>query len=82
MILRAAKLCGMIEDTSETGVRKTLAAFSDYVKASEWAKIALAFCYNEEILDKSVIEVKPKTEITRAEVAQMVYNMLGKAKLL
>jgi len=82
MILRAAKLCGMKEDTSETGVRNALAEFSDYVEASDWAMTALAFCYNEEILDKSVIEVKPKTEITRAEVAQILYNMLGRAKLL
>ena len=82
MVLRAAKLCGMKEDTSETGVRNTLAEFSDYVNASEWAMSALAFCYNEEILDRSVIEVKPKTEVTRAEVAQMLYNMLGRAKLL
>ncbi len=82
MILRAAKLCGMDADTSETGVRNTLAEFSDYVEASEWAMTALAFCYSEEILDKSVIEVKPKTEVTRAEVAQILYNMLVRAKLL
>lgn len=82
MILRAAKLCGMKEDTSETGVRNTLAEFSDYVEASDWAMTALAFCYNEEILDKSVIEVKPKTEVTRAEIAQILYNMLGRAKLI
>lgn len=82
MVLRAAKLCGMNEDTSETGVRNTLAEFSDYVQASDWAMTAFAFCYNEEILDKSAIEIKPKTKTTRAEVAQMVYNMLGKAKLI
>ncbi|MBO4940906.1 MAG: S-layer homology domain-containing protein [Clostridia bacterium] len=82
MILRAAKLCGMKADTSDTGMRNTLAEFSDYVEASEWAMAALAFCYNEEILDKSVIEINPKTEVTRAEVAQILYNMLGRAKLL
>ncbi len=82
MTLRAAKLCGMDADASESGVRNTLAEFSDYVEASEWAMTALAFCYNEEILDKSVIEIKPKTEVTRAEVAQILYNMLGRSKLL
>ncbi len=82
MILRAAKLCGMKEDTSETGIRNTLAEFSDYIQTSEWAMAALAFCYNEEIIDKSALEVKPKEEITRADVAQMLYNMLGRAKLL
>ncbi len=82
MILRAAKLCGMKEDTSEAGIRNTLAEFSDYVEASDWAMTALAFCYNEEILDKSVIEIEPKTEVTRAEIAQILYNMLGRAKLI
>ena len=82
MILRAAKLCGMKEDTSETEVRNTLAEFSDYVEASDWAMTALAFCYNEEILDKSAIEAKPKTEVTRAEIAQILYNMLVRAKLI
>ncbi len=82
MVLRAAKLCGMRVDLGETEVRNSLAEFSDYIKASDWAMTGLAFCYNEAILDKSVIEVKPNAKITRAEVAQMLYNMLDRAKLI
>lgn len=82
MVLRAAKLCGMRGELGEAEVRNSLAEFSDYIKASDWAMTGLAFCYNEEILDKSVVEVKPNAKITRAEVAQMLYNMLGRAKLI
>ncbi len=82
MILRAAMLCGMNADDNEVSIRNTLAEFSDYVKASDWAKTALAFCFNEAILDKSVIEINPKEAVTRAEVAQSVYNMLIGASLL
>ena len=82
MLLRAAKLCGAEEETNEDGVRNTLAEFSDYVQASSWAKTALAYCYSNEILDNTVIEIEPKTQVTRAEVAQTLYNMLGKVALL
>ena len=82
MILRTAKLCGINTILDESGIRNSLAEFTDYKKISEWSVVAMAFCFNEEILDRSVIEIKPQEEITRAEVAQMLYNMLYKAKLL
>ena len=82
MVVRVAKLCGMNTELNETAIRNSLAEFSDYKKSSDWAMSALAFCYKEEVLDKSVINIEPQAEITRAEIAQMLFNMLGKAKLL
>ncbi len=82
MLLRAAKLCGKDEEANEDSVRNTLAQFSDYIQASGWAKTALAFCYSNEIFDSTVIEIEPKTQTTRAEVAQALYNMLGRVKLI
>ena len=38
--------------------------------------------YYEKLLDGSVMSIEPKTKITRAEMAQLLYNMLGKAKLI
>ncbi len=63
-------------------MRDILAGFTDYVKVSDWAADTLAFCYGSGILDDSEIEIAPKTPITRAQVAQMLFNMLGKAELL
>lgn len=82
MVSRAAKLCGMEMITNEDGIRNTLAQFPDYITSSDWAMASLAFCYNESIFDKDETEVKPTAKVTRAEVAQMLYNMLEKAKLI
>ena len=82
MTARAAKLCGMMTDYSVESTRNTLAEFPDYITVSDWAMSSMAFCYYEELLDGSVINIEPKTKITRAEMAQILYNMLGKAKLI
>lgn len=82
MVTRAAKLCGMDTEMDNLATRDVLAQFFDYVKASSWAQSSLAFCYNEKILNDSVMDVKPKEAVTRAEIASMLYNMLSKANLL
>ena len=82
MVARAAKLCGMNTDMGEDGARNTLAEFPDYITVSDWAMQSVAFGYYEELLDKAVINIEPKAKITRAEMAQIIYNTLGKAKLI
>jgi len=82
MVTRAAKLCGMDTEMDTLAVRDSLAQFFDYVKASSWAQSSLAFCYNEKILDDSVMDIEPKESVTRAEIASMLYNMLLSANLL
>jgi S-layer homology domain. len=82
MLTRAATLCGMDADMDPVQSRDVLAGFTDYMKASEWAKSSLAFCYRENILPNEEIEILPKSAIKRAEIAQMLFNMLGRAKLL
>lgn len=82
MVARAAKLCGMNTEIESDSVRDVLAQFTDYVKTAEWARPSLAFCYQENILDQSELEIKPITNILRSEVAQMLFNMLGLANLL
>ena len=82
MTARAAKLCGMKTDIGEDGARNTLAQFPDYITVSDWAMSSMAFCCYEELLDNGDINIEPKTKITRAEIAQILYNMLGKAKLI
>ncbi len=82
MVTRAASLCGMNTEMDTLTVRDSLAQFCDYVKASDWSQSALAFCYNEKIMDRSVMDIKPKEAVTRAEIASMLYNMLISANLL
>lgn len=82
MVSRAAALCGMDTAMSKAAVRDTLAQFGDYKSVSDWAASALAFCYDENILDQSDLNIQPKNNILRGEIAQMLYNMLNSAKLL
>ncbi|MBE7022144.1 MAG: hypothetical protein E7414_02870 [Ruminococcaceae bacterium] len=82
MVARAASLCGMDTEMDTFAVRDSLAQFFDYVLSSDWSQSSLAFCYNEKIMDSSVMDIKPKEAVTRAEIASMLYNMLFSAKLL
>ncbi len=82
MVARAAKLCGMDTELENYEILNVLAQFGDYVTIDEWAREGMAFCYGEDILDQSDLETEPKRAILRCEIAQMLYNMLGKAKLL
>lgn len=82
MVARAAKLCGMDTDMGNGEVRDVLAQFVDYVKSDDWARSSLAFCYKQNILDQSELEIKPDTTVSRCEIAQMIFNMLGLANLL
>ena len=81
MVTRAAKLCGLDTQMNNMAVRDTLAAFGDYVKTAEWARPYLAFCYANEILDSSALEIKGEEQVRRCEIAQMLYNLLGLAQL-
>lgn len=82
MTARAAKLCGLDTDMEISGARDILAVFSDYVKASDWAMTSLAFCYDKKILPDDAMEINPKNQVTRAQIAQMLFNTLSISKLL
>lgn len=82
MVARAAKLCGMDTAVDGAAVRDILAQFSDYVTTDAWAREGLAFCYDADILDQSDLAIRPKEPVRRCEVAQMICNLLGSAKLL
>lgn len=82
MVARAAKLCGMDTGIENGMVRDVLAQFGDYVKTAEWSREALAFCYNENILDQNDLDIRPADNILRSEIAQILFNMLGLANLL
>lgn len=82
MVARAAKLCGMDIELDSTETRNILAQFGDYTAAASWAQSSLAFCYKTDILDKDDVNICPTTNILRCEIAQMLFIMLGSARLL
>ena len=82
MVSRAAKLCGLETEMDNAATRNMLAQFPDYMGTAEWARAPLAFCYQEKILDQAELNIRPLEAVTRAEVAQMLFNLLSSANLL
>ena len=82
MVARAARLAGMITDMGNVEIINTLAMFGDYRTAANWAWEALAFCYREGILDDYEFYIQPQAQITRGEIAEMLYRLLDRVNLL
>lgn len=82
MVTRAAKLCGVNTDIQSFEARNILSQFLDYIKASDWSQTSLAFCYREGVISDDVLDIKPKEFVTRAEIADMLYNVLRIAELI
>jgi len=82
MVTKADRLCGMDIALTDGEIRDVLAQFPDYMTSSSWARGALVFCYKQDMLSQQAVNIKPQEAVTRAEIAQMIYIMLQKAKLL
>lgn len=82
ILARAGSLAGMEVEKKENIVRDILSQFEDYIEVEDWARPSMAFAYDQGILDDSPMEIRPKEIITRGEIADMIFNMLDKAKLL
>ena len=82
MVARAAEKCGMDTELSGGDAAEILSAFIDGGAVSAWAKNGVAFCCAEGILEADNMKIEPTRPILRCEIAQMLYNLLGSAKLL
>ena len=82
MVMRAAGLAGMETAMTDGEIRDMLAQFGDYTTSATWARSGLAFCYAQDFFDQSDFDINPLSEITRAEMAEVLFRMLGAAKLL
>ena len=82
MVARAAKLCGLDTAMSEAAQNDILCDYMDYRQIASWAKEAMAWCYWNEILNPDDMNVEPKRDILRGEVAEMLYRMLVLANLI
>ena len=82
MVARAAKLCGLDTTMSETDATDVLCVYYDYRTIASWAKEAMAWCVENELVDTDVARLEPSQDILRGEIAEMLYRMLGLANLL
>lgn len=79
---RAAKLCGHDTARSASEIRNALSPFSDYTRSSSYAREALAFCVDIGILDPAALSLRPLENVTRGEMAVMLYKLLSASKLI
>ena len=77
MLARASKTLGISGEAKDADA--ALKAYPDAAKASSYAKDALAFCAEHNILESDRKELRPGEAICRCEVAQMVWNLLAAA---
>ena len=82
MTARAAKLCGLDTARTEADIRRILSPFQDQGDCPDWAREAVAFCYDAGLLDPDTDMLLPNEPILRCEMAQILYRMMDQAALL
>ena len=78
MLARASKTLGLSGEAKDADA--ALKMYPDAQAASSYAKDALAFCAEHNILESDRTELRPGEAICRCEVAQMVWNLLAAAR--
>ena len=79
---RLAAKCGLRVNYDAAACRNVLSQFGDYRTCAAWAQEGLAFCYDNGILDSSVLNIRPNEAVSRAEAAAMFHALLDAALLL
>jgi len=82
MTARCAGLLGLNTHIEEFAITNTLCVFSDYREVSGWASEALGFCISSGIIPDEGTALNPKTPVTRAEIAHMLFNLLKDGDLI
>lgn len=81
MLKRTAALCGMDTLLSQAEITNYTSKYSDSKSIAAWATDSVAFCTKYSVIDDTE-KLSPLENVTRAEVAGMLYNMLCSAKLI
>ena len=82
LMSRLAAKCGLTVSYDAAACRNVLSQFGDYQQCADWALEGLAFCYDNGLLDDSVMNIQPTQAVTRAEAAAMFHALLDAALLL
>ncbi len=76
MCTRAARVFCVAATIKDEQIRNILSQFDDYIEVSAWAREGMAFCYANGILKDDSMEINPRENVKRGEVAYMIYNLL------
>ncbi|MFA9422021.1 MAG: S-layer homology domain-containing protein [Sedimentibacter sp.] len=76
MVARAAKILGIDTSVDNAEIINTLCQFVDYVECDDWSMEAMASCIKNGYIPDEEMNIYPKRDASRSEIAGMVYRML------
>ncbi len=76
MVARAAKILGIDTSMDNAEIINTLCQFVDYVECDDWSMEAMASCVKNGYIPDKEMNIYPKNDASRSEIAGMVYRML------
>lgn len=82
MIVQVMRLTGLEVSVSGTEVEALLAPFADRMTVDAWAQPAFAAVVHSGLVKGAAGNLRPQSEITRAETATIVQRLLKMAKLI
>lgn len=82
IIARSMNITGMDPSIEAGDTEKLLSSFRDAGKASSWAKDDIVSCVKIQVVTGSNGYLKPRDEITRAQVAAIVQRLMRKSALI
>ena len=82
MAARAMKIAGYNTTLAADAAKTLLAKFSDHSQVAGWFTDSVALTVQNGIINGKGAALEPKTSITRAEAATIMYRLLTKAKLI
>ncbi len=83
ILANAMRLTGLRVSLTDSEASALLAKFTDGKSVSQYAKTSVAMCLKAGIITgSSPTTISPKSNVTRAEVAVMIQNLLRKSKLI
>jgi len=77
---RTADILNIKNELDEVKIRNILSQFEDYLTCDSWAVSSLAFLYDNDILSQDELLIEPKKEMTRGEIAEIIYRLIKELK--
>ena len=77
ILYNVAKLIKKNTDISQLEINTYLPQFTDYATISNWSRQAISYMVKNEIISSKNIKLEPKKQLNRAEISQMIYDLLN-----
>ena len=76
VIYNAAKVNALDVKMEEVELRNYLSQFPDYIQIADWSRVAMGFAVKKGYIRNDILNIEPKRDASRSEVAGMLYRLL------